>query len=118
MGVSVGCRFRNAGIGGKLVISRFHIQRGEIQLHKLCLLTPIFDGIHIENLKVTGAKVALDIEGLPEAPIKNLVLNNVQIGATKAGKIYYADMQSHGLKVVPQDGQPLTVGTGVTGSLK
>jgi polygalacturonase len=81
-------------------------------------LTPIFDGIRIENLKVTGAKVALDIEGLPEAPIKNLVLDNVQIEAAKAGKIFYAQAQSRGLKVVPQDGQPLTVGTGVTGSLK
>jgi polygalacturonase len=81
-------------------------------------LTPHFDGIRIENLKVTGAKVALDVEGLPEAPIKNLVLDNVQIEAAKAGKIFYAQVQSRGLKVVPQDGQPLTVGTGVTGGLK
>ena len=81
-------------------------------------LTPRFDGIRIENLKVTGAKVALDIEGLPEAPIRNLVLDNVQIEAARAGKVYYADVQSRGLKVMAQDGQPLTVGTGVTGSLK
>jgi polygalacturonase len=84
----------------------------------LSRLTPHFDGIRIENLKVTGAKVALDIEGLPEAPIKNLVLDNVQIEAAKAGKIYYADVQSRGLKVMPQDAKPLTVGSGVTGSLK
>ena len=81
-------------------------------------LTPHFDGIHIENLKVAGAKVALDIEGLPEAPIKNLVLDNVQIEAAKAGKVFYADVQARGLKVVPQDGQALIVGTGVTGGLK
>ncbi len=81
-------------------------------------LTPHFDGIRIENLKVSGAKTALDIEGLPEAPIRNLVLENVQIQAAKAGKIYYADVQARGLKIVPQDGQPLTVGEGVTGSLK
>ncbi|HXS12001.1 MAG TPA: glycoside hydrolase family 28 protein [Acidobacteriaceae bacterium] len=81
-------------------------------------LTPHFDGIRIENLKVTGAKVALDIEGLPEAPIKNLVLDNVQIESAKAGRIFYAQVQSRGLKVVPQDGQPLMVGTGVTGNLK
>ncbi len=81
-------------------------------------LTPQFNGIRIENLKVTGAKVALDIEGLPEAPIKNLVLDDVQIEAAKAGKVYYADVKVHGLKVLPQDGQILTVGTGVTGSLK
>lgn len=81
-------------------------------------LTARFDGIHIENVKVTGAKVALDVEGLPEAPIRNLMLENVQIQAAKAGKIFYAQVQSRGLKIVAQDGQPLTVGTGVTGSLK
>lgn len=81
-------------------------------------LTAQFNGIHIENVKVTGAKVALDIEGLPEAPIKNVVLKNVQIQAAKAGKVFYAQVQSSGLKIVPQDGQPLTIGAGVTGSLK
>jgi polygalacturonase len=81
-------------------------------------LTAQFDGIHIENVKVTGAKVALDIEGLPEALIKNLVMENVQIQAAKAGKVFYAQVQSRGLRIVPQDGQPLTVGTGVTGNLK
>jgi polygalacturonase len=81
-------------------------------------LTAQFDGIHIENVRVTGAKVALDIEGLPEAPIRNLVMENVQIQAAKAGKIFYAQVQSRGLRIVPQDGQPLTVGTGVTGNLK
>lgn len=84
----------------------------------LTRLTPHFDGIRIENLKVTGAKVALDVEGLPEAPIKNLVLENVQIEAAKAGKIFYAQVRSRGLKIEAQDGQPLTVGTGVTGSVK
>ncbi len=81
-------------------------------------LTPHFDGIRIENLKVTGAKVALDVEGLPEAPIKNLVLDNVQIQAAKAGKIFYAQVQGRGVKILSQDGKPLAVGTGVTGSVK
>ncbi len=81
-------------------------------------LTPHFDGIRIENLKVNGAKMGLDIEGLPEAPIKNLVLEDVQIEAAKAGKIYYADVQARGLKIVPQDGQRLVVGADVRGSLK
>jgi hypothetical protein len=42
----------------------------------------------------------------------------VQIQAAKAGKIFYAQVQAGGLRIVPQDGQPLTVGTGVTGNLK
>lgn len=81
-------------------------------------LTPHFQDIRIENLKVRGAKVALDIEGLPEAPIKDVVLDNVQIQAAKAGKIFYADVVSHGLRISAQNAQPLTIGAGVTGSLK
>jgi len=42
----------------------------------------------------------------------------VQIQAAKAGTIFYAQVQSRGLKVVGADGQPLTVGAGVTGNLK
>jgi len=59
-------------------------------------LTPHIHDITIENLKVTGAKVAMDIEGLPEAPIKGLVLKNVQIDAAKGAKIYYAEVVSQG----------------------
>jgi len=81
-------------------------------------LTPHIHDIVIENLKVTGAKVAMDIEGLPEAPIKNVLLKNVQIDATKGAKIYYAEVVSQGLVIKPQSGPPVMAGAGAKGNLK
>jgi len=81
-------------------------------------LTPHIHDIIIENLKVTGAKTAMDIEGLPEAPIKNVLLKNVQIDATKGAKIYYAEVVSQGMVIKPQTGPPVTAGAGAKGNLK
>jgi len=81
-------------------------------------LTPHMHDITIENLKVTGAKMAMDIEGLPEAPILNLTLKNVQIDAAKGAKIYYAVVDAQGLVIKPQSGPPIMAGAGAKGSLK
>ena len=81
-------------------------------------LTPHIHDITIENLKASGATVAMDIEGLPEAPIVNLRLKNVQIDAAKGGKIFYSEVVSQGLVIKPQSGPPLLEGAGVKGRLK
>lgn len=78
-------------------------------------LTPHFHDIRIENVKATGARTAMDIEGLPEAPIEKLQLTNVQIEAEKGAKIYYADITAKGLVIHPQSGPALRVGAGVKG---
>ena len=81
-------------------------------------LTPHIHDITIENVKITGAKVAIDIEGLPESPFKNVTLKNVQIEAAKGAKIWYAEVNSQGLVIKPESGPPITTGAGVTGDLK
>lgn len=81
-------------------------------------LTPRFHDIRIENLKATGAKTAMDIEGLPEMPVKGLVLKNAQIQAAKGAKVFYADVQSEGLVIQAESGVPVEKAKGVTGSLK
>jgi polygalacturonase len=81
-------------------------------------LTPHMHDIRIENVKATGAKVAMDIEGLPEAPVMGVVLKNVVIDAAKGAKIFYADVVSEGLVIHAQTGPPVMVGAGAKGSLK
>lgn len=81
-------------------------------------LTPHFHDISIENVKATGAKEAMIVVGLPESPIKGLVLKNVSISAQKGAKIQYAEIVSTGLKVQANAGQGVMVGAGVKGSLK
>jgi len=81
-------------------------------------LTPHIHDITIENLKVSGAKVAMDVEGLPEAPIQGLHLKNVEINSAKGAKLFYADIVAEHLVIKPQSGPPIMTGAGVKGSLK
>ena len=81
-------------------------------------LTPHIHDITIENLKVSGAKVAMDVEGLPEAPIQGLHLKNVEISSAKGAKLFYTDIVAEHLVIKPQSGPPIMTGAGVKGSLK
>jgi len=81
-------------------------------------LTPHMHDIVIENLKATGAKVAMDIEGLPEAPVLGVQLKNVTIDAVKGAKVYYATVVSQGLLIKAQSGPPVQAGAGAKGNLK
>ncbi len=81
-------------------------------------LTPHFHDITIENLKATGARVAMEIDGLPEAPIQSVTLKNVVIDAEKGATIANATVNSQGLVIHAASGPPITQGPGVKGSLK
>ncbi|MGA9668097.1 MAG: glycosyl hydrolase family 28 protein, partial [Terracidiphilus sp.] len=76
-------------------------------------LTPHFHDITIENLTATGAKEAAIIVGLPEAPVRNVVLTNVHIEAVKSAQFSYADVASKNLKIEVLAGPPIQVGEGV-----
>jgi polygalacturonase len=81
-------------------------------------LTPIFHDITIENVKVTGAKVAMQVDGLPEAPIQSVTLKNVTIDADKGATIQQATVVSQGLVVHAKTGPPIVAGAGAKGSLR
>jgi hypothetical protein len=49
------------------------------------------------------------IVGLPESPVKDIVLKNVDIQATKGLQIAYAEVTATGLKVTATDGKNITV---------
>jgi polygalacturonase len=76
--------------------------------------TPKFHDITIENLTATGAKRAATIMGLPESPIKNLILKNVNIAAAAGMVIQNAQITEDGVVVTPGSGDPITRGVGVT----
>ena len=67
-------------------------------------LTPHFHDITIENLTATGGMAAGAIAGLPEAPIRNVVLNNVHIVAEKGLAISNAQVTGSGVVIHASDG--------------
>jgi polygalacturonase len=82
---------------------------GEVAAAPIGRLTPLFHDITIENVKATGSKTAGVIVGLPEAPVKNIVLRNVDIQAQTGMRIAYAQVVAEDLKVTAAEGQSVTV---------
>ena len=80
-------------------------------------LTPHFHDILIVNLTATGAGVAAAIVGLPESPVKNVVLQNVKISAESGVSIGYADVTVDALNVTVTKGEVITkmVGANLVG---
>ena len=72
-------------------------------------LTPHFHDIEIEKVTATGARLAGVVIGLPEAPVKGVVLRDISIHAQTGMSIANASVSMHNVKIVPEQGEPITV---------
>lgn len=68
--------------------------------------TPRFHDISLENITATGAKDAIII-GIPEYPVKNLTLTNVNISGEKGLQIRNAEVTMHNVVVTPATGDAI-----------
>ena len=80
-------------------------------------LTPRFHDITLENVMATGSKVAGVIEGLPESPVRNVVLHNVSISTVEGLTIGYAQVTGQGVTIHASEGAPITRLSGAEVSL-
>ena len=95
-----------------ILISEYYpkaMPEGDVAAEPVQRLTPFFHNITIENVKSVNSPWAGVIVGLPESPVKDVVLKNVDIQATKGLQIAYADVTATNLKVTATDGQSITV---------
>ncbi len=95
-----------------ILISEYYpkaLPEGEVAAEPVQRLTPFFHDITIENVKSVNSAWAGVIVGLPESPVKNVVLKNVDIQAQKGMTIAYATVTASGLKVTATDGESITV---------
>ncbi len=81
-------------------------------------LTPHFHDITIENVAATGSEMAGAIVGLPESPVKNVTLRNVEISAQKGLAIGYADVNGAHVVVQAAQGEAIMKGPGAEVELK
>jgi polygalacturonase len=86
--------------------------------HPVTRLTPHFHDIVIENLQATGANVAGIIIGLPESPVRDVVLKNVSIRARKGLIISNAYLTGHNVVIQPQEGPPMTIASSAKVEIK
>jgi len=71
-------------------------------------LTPHFHNITVENVTATNSKNAGAIAGLPEAPIRDVVLKNVSIDAQKGMVISNAQVTATHFTVHSEKGPGIT----------
>ena len=81
-------------------------------------LTPQFHDIMLENVTATGGDVAAVIVGLPESPVKDVVLRNVKISAKTGMTVGYANVTGDEVVITPVHGEPITKLTGANVSLR
>jgi len=99
-------------VGTAILISEYYpkvFPEGDVAAAPVTRLTPLFHNIVIENVKATGSKTAGVIVGLPEAPVKDIVLRNVNIQAETGMRIAYADVAFDGVTVKAAQGEGITV---------
>ena len=85
---------------------------GEVAAAPVGRLTPFFHNIRIENLNASGSEVAGVIMGLPESPVKDLVLKNVSITATTGLSIAFAQVTLNHVVVKATQGEAIKSGEG------
>jgi polygalacturonase len=81
-------------------------------------LTPHFHNIVIENVTATGAAMAGAIVGLPEAPVTDIVLQNVNLSGEKGLSIGYANVTGQNVKVQAAQGDAIIKMAGASVTLK
>jgi polygalacturonase len=95
-----------------ILISEYYpkaMPEGDVAAEPIQRLTPFFHDITIENVKSINSPWAGVIVGLPESPVKDIVLKNVDIQAQKGFQIAYATVTASDFKVTAAEGQSITV---------
>ena len=95
-----------------ILISEYYpkaLPQGEVETAPITRLTPFFHDITIENVKATGSENAGIIVGLPESPVKGLVLNNVSIAAKTGMTVAYAEVSGKDVHLMVAEGEAMKV---------
>ena len=95
-----------------ILISEYYpkvMPEGDVAAEPVQRLTPFFHDITIENVKSVNSPWAGVIVGLPESPVKNIVLKNVNIQARRVCRSRMRRLRASDLKVTATDGKNITV---------
>lgn len=99
-------------VGEAITVTNYYMMEGETRTSEepVSNRTPVFRNISVSNMVVNGAKVLIDVEGLPEMPISNLHISNI-IGTGKTGMIgnYTDGLELHDVQLNAQKGPAFQV---------
>jgi hypothetical protein len=75
-------------------------------------LTPRFHDIVLENVQAVNSETAGAIVGLPESPVRDVVLRNVKIKAGTGLSVGFASVTGHGVVIEAAKGNAIEKMTG------
>ena len=105
-----------------LVISEYYPRilpaEGAVEPAPVTRLTPHFHNIVLQDVTATGALMAGAIVGLPEAPVTDIVLTNVNLSGEKGLSIGYATVTGQNVKVVATQGDAIIKMAGASVTFK
>lgn len=104
-----------------ILISEYYpkvLPKGDVAPAPIGRLTPFFHNITIEDVKSVNSPWAGVIVGLPESPVKDVVLKNVDIQAKKGMTIAYAQVTGTNVKISAEEGKGITVEPNATATFK
>ena len=94
-------------VGEAITVTNYYLMGGEKRTSEepVSKRTPVFRNINISDMVVNGAKVLIDVEGLPEMPIANLHISNV-LGTGNVGLIgnYSDGLELHNVQLNAKKG--------------
>ncbi len=105
-----------------LVISEYYPrilpEEGAMTPQPVTRLTPHFHDITLENVTATGGAMAGAIVGLPEAPVDNVMLKNVNLSGSTGLSIGYANVTGTNVTVHADQGEGILKMAGANVTLK
>ncbi len=116
--------FRNItmkNVKNALIVSEYYprvMPPNGVSAAPITRLTPHFSNIVLQNVTATDSRNAGAIVGLPESPVKDVVLDNVKISAQKGMAIGYANVSGQNVEVKAANGPAITKLAGAMVSFK
>ena len=99
-------------VGTAINVTNYYMMEGEVKAgdEPVSARTPIFRNIAVSNMTIHHARVAIDVEGLPEMPIEALRISDVVAQAVTGLKAYHTDaLELHGVQIDAERGPAFLV---------
>src|ERR1035441_5214859 len=91
-------------MGTAIDVTNFYMMEGETKESRVAMpksaTTPAFENIAIDGVTVDGAKMLIDVDGLPESPIDGLRISDmIGTGTVGAHLVHASGMELHDVQL-------------------
>jgi polygalacturonase len=100
-------------VGQAINVTNYYLMEGEVRregAEPVSKTTPVFRNIAVSNMTISGARVVINVEGLPEMPISGLRISDVIATAKTGVKAFHtAGLELHNVQVNAESGPAFLV---------